>query len=393
MIPRQKVDPQPFLNGQLSLEVFDLIRKEYRERYGYTIVYSDLDGNLIYGLPNCDKFPCQESCRLARRQAIEMGLNYGSPLPTRCPSTFLFWSLPICLNNTVLGGLVTLGVKEELSWSSPNRSLRNLDRAQEGLAEIAEKYNVTNTAFLQQRRRVVRKNSSHFSHASTPRIPNLQELWRKESKAFFDGLRDSDRTGVIKRLNHVIQLLAKADSEALAEAKGFALELIATTVEVSANGTRDRNFFFKFHYETAEKIVLCKTLEEICESTRDALECFLQAVDNPRIKAKHQTVQKVLTHIEENLEKTLNRDQVAKRVGISPSRLSHLLKEETGESFSDIVKRYRMEQARDILLSSDKSISNVALQTGYCDQSHFTKVFQKYFSVSPMEYRRKHMLK
>ncbi|MCB1122005.1 MAG: AraC family transcriptional regulator, partial [Verrucomicrobiae bacterium] len=38
-------------------------------------------------------------------------------------------------------------------------------------------------------------------------------------------------------------------------------------------------------------------------------------------------------------------------------------------------------------------ISNVALQTGYCDQSHFTKVFQKYFSVSPMEYRRKHMLK
>ena len=66
MLTQKKKELHPFEGGQLSHAVFEEIRKEYRAQYGYTVVYSDLDGNLVYGLPNCDKFPCQESCRLAR---------------------------------------------------------------------------------------------------------------------------------------------------------------------------------------------------------------------------------------------------------------------------------------------------------------------------------------
>ena len=112
-MPFQKyATPFPFSNGQLNQEVFEWIRDTFRKEYGYNIIYSDPDGNLIYGLPNCDEFPCVESCRMARQQAIEMALTYGFPFPTRCPVTYLFWALPVNINNQVIGALITVGDKK-----------------------------------------------------------------------------------------------------------------------------------------------------------------------------------------------------------------------------------------------------------------------------------------
>jgi AraC-like DNA-binding protein len=390
MLTQKKKELHPFEGGQLSHAVFEEIRKEYRAQYGYTVVYSDLDGNLVYGLPNCDKFPCQESCRLARQQSIDRVINYGSPLPTRCPSTYLFWSLPVCLNNRILGGLITVGVQGQISPSHPEKSLQVLIRAQEGLMEIAERYNIINNAFLQQRRLVNRASSDIFREVTSPRIPDLKELWRTQSKYFFEAIKVGDRKGIFRELTGVLAILRKADPQALPEAKGFALELFASTVEASLNGNHDRKTFFVFHYEIAEKIVLCQNLEAICYCIHDGLENFLQATHNPKATERNHIVRKVLNYIESHLDDPLTRDIVAKKVGISPSRLSHLLKEENEQTYTEIVKRFRMERARDALIASDKSISLVAIECGFCDQSHFTKVFQKYFGLSPAEYRREH---
>lgn len=383
---------QAFKDGQLTLEVFDLIRKEYRDRFGYIVVYADLEGNLVYGLPNCEKFPCEESCRLARRQSIEMGMDYGSPLPTRCPSASYFWALPVCLNNEILGGLVVVGVPAPPHWLSENNSGR-MERAQYGLMEIAERYNIVNAALLQQKRHYSRRASRAFRRATTPNIPDLQVLWHTQSGPYFKAIKNNNRKAAFEQLEKVLHVLILADSRALSEAKGFALELIASTVGIASNGRQEKKLYFQFHYEAAEQIVLCKKLEEICQVTREGLARFLNVTERPPRKATSQTVQKALAYIEKNLETPLRRSMVAKRVGISPSRLSHLIKEETGESFSGILRRYRMELAREILITTDKSISTIALQSGYCDQSHFTKVFQKYYGSAPMDYRRKYFIK
>lgn len=393
MIANSKLDIDPFENGQLSSSVFELIRNEYRARFGYSLVYSDLDGNLIYGLPHCVQFPCQESCRLARRQSIEMVLNYGAPLPTRCPSTYLFWALPVCLNNRILGGLITAGVHEQISPSKPQESLTILTQAQEGLIEIAEAFNIVNTAFLQQRRVVDRPSSDIFRNVVTPRIPDLKELWRTESPHFFQAIIERNKKEIFFRLARVLEILREADPQALAEAKGFALELFTSAVEASLNGSHKRKTYFVFHYEIAEKIVLCRTLDEICACIQHGLETFLQATHTLKIKDKNQMVRKVLGYIESNLDSRLTREKVAKKVGLSLSRLSHLLREETNQSYSEIVNRYRMERAREILIATDKPIFDVAYDCGFCDQSHFTKTFRNYFDLSPTEYRREHTIK
>jgi AraC-like DNA-binding protein len=49
-----------------------------------------------------------------------------------------------------------------------------------------------------------------------------------------------------------------------------------------------------------------------------------------------------------------------------------------------------VDRARELLVRTDKNLVQVALECGFCDQSYFTKVFQKRAGVTPGDYRRQH---
>jgi transcriptional regulator GlxA family with amidase domain len=48
----------------------------------------------------------------------------------------------------------------------------------------------------------------------------------------------------------------------------------------------------------------------------------------------------------------------------------------------------RVDRAAELLSRTDKSLSLIALSTGFADQSYFTKVFKRYRRVAPLQYRR-----
>ncbi len=383
-------NPFPFSNGHLNQEVFELIRDSFHKEHGYNLVYADIDGNLIYGLPDCDEFPCIESCRMARQQAIEMALTYGFPFPTRCPVTYLFWALPVNINNQVIGAFITVGEKRLKGFEEIENIESRLKSAQDELVALADKYNVINRAFLQQRQRVIDQKQRPFpSPPNTPRVPSLTELWTRDVKKLMDAIFESNLRKVMEVLDKIIAELGGTDVADLPETKGFTLELFAAIVQYAIKENGYRQPCFRFHCETAEKIVKCKTVENLCVCLREQIELFLET-QKLKIRSREKAVfiSKVYSYIETNLNKSISREQVAQAVGLSPSRLSHILKEEVNESYSDILTRFRLEQARRLLLTTAEPLSSVATDCGYFDQSHFSKVFQKHFGSSPMEYRR-----
>ena len=52
---------------------------------------------------------------------------------------------------------------------------------------------------------------------------------------------------------------------------------------------------------------------------------------------------------------------------------------------SDYIRIYRLEKARDLLLTKDITVAQAAYRVGFKDPSYFSKVFQKYFGVLPSE--------
>src|SRR6202007_3272517 len=68
---------------------------------------------------------------------------------------------------------------------------------------------------------------------------------------------------------------------------------------------------------------------------------------------------------------------LADQVYLSPSYLSDLLKKETGKNAKDHIHYYLIEEAKNILLSTDKSVAEIAYELGFEYPQYFNKLFKQ----------------
>ncbi len=78
---------------------------------------------------------------------------------------------------------------------------------------------------------------------------------------------------------------------------------------------------------------------------------------------------------------------LAELVSLSPGYLSDLLKKETGKNTQDLIHFYLIEEAKSILLSTDKSVGEIAYALGFEYPQYFNKLFKKKTGKTPVEFR------
>jgi len=101
-----------------------------------------------------------------------------------------------------------------------------------------------------------------------------------------------------------------------------------------------------------------------------------------------QRVRIVTGLIAENLDRPLQAEKLAQTVGISPTHLRRLFRQETGASLSQYSKQLRMTEACRLLQTTLLSVKQVAAKAGAGDVSHFVRSFEKTYGLSPTRYRR-----
>jgi len=83
-------------------------------------------------------------------------------------------------------------------------------------------------------------------------------------------------------------------------------------------------------------------------------------------------------------------DEIATLVGRHASHVSREFRRHEEVSVGEFARRCRLERAAGALRQGRESISEIALESGFCDQSHFTNAFRRVFGVTPARYRRDH---
>jgi len=81
-------------------------------------------------------------------------------------------------------------------------------------------------------------------------------------------------------------------------------------------------------------------------------------------------------------------EELTRIAGVSASHLTHSFRRHFRMTPGDYVRHVRVHWAADELTSTSRSLSDIALSAGYCDQSHFTREIRRTFGVAPGEYRR-----
>ena len=91
--------------------------------------------------------------------------------------------------------------------------------------------------------------------------------------------------------------------------------------------------------------------------------------------------------VEQHYAQPLPLSAVAERVGVHPVHLARTFRRCYQTTFGAYVRQVRIEFARRELASSESSLSAIASAAGFCDQSHFSRLFKQSTGLTPAEYR------
>lgn len=88
----------------------------------------------------------------------------------------------------------------------------------------------------------------------------------------------------------------------------------------------------------------------------------------------------------------LNVDTIAAQFGVGRTNFYRKVRELTGMSPNDYLRKYRMERAAELLRTTDLPVSDVCVQVGVPDAQYFSKVFKVYYELTPTAYREKNQI-
>jgi len=137
----------------------------------------------------------------------------------------------------------------------------------------------------------------------------------------------------------------------------------------------------EFHKtDTAAKLAIeGLAIELLADASRQSNETVCTAP--PWLR---QAREMIIEHFPETLQLT----KIAAAVGVHPVYLATAFRQKFGITIGEFVRKLRIEHACIELSKGDLPLATIALQAGFVDQSHFSKVFKLYVGTTPAKYRR-----
>lgn len=117
----------------------------------------------------------------------------------------------------------------------------------------------------------------------------------------------------------------------------------------------------------------------------------IKSVNDNRLKdmEKVHWFQQTLNIIETSKNLNISLEMIAEQVNVHPVTLSKMFKQQMGINFVHYLTNKRMDAAKQLLIDSDKKITDIAEELGYSDYAHFRNLFKKQYQDSPSDYRKK----
>ena len=112
----------------------------------------------------------------------------------------------------------------------------------------------------------------------------------------------------------------------------------------------------------------------------------LAAAGEPRLEALHGMIGYVQSHYSENIALA----DIAAAGNVSKSSCCSIFRQYLQQTPVNYLTGYRLERSSELLRSTNLSVTEIAMRTGFSSQSYFAEIFRKHCGATPTEYRRQH---
>lgn len=151
--------------------------------------------------------------------------------------------------------------------------------------------------------------------------------------------------------------------------------------------------------ETADAVRVKKRAQATVEHARKQIAEVEQIFSEEKAKqmltyekdqgeSESMIIEKIKIYIKEHIQEELTAAYIADQFHYSQAYLSRIFKEHGKEKLSNYILNQKMRKAKELLIQTDESVSEIGMKLGYQSSQAFARAFRRELSMTPQEYRR-----
>ena len=172
---------------------------------------------------------------------------------------------------------------------------------------------------------------------------------------------------------------------------------------------QSRFAFLPFHQTDPDAAAVLTCLKRCCKRSLKGKELFdlelladlillwnhtlnflpKNTAEKPALGKTNERIQGILTYISKNYAQQITLEQIAAAIHVSRNECSRIFHSVTGQPLFSYLTAFRIAKSINLLLKTEKSISEIAYETGFCNQSYYTQRFKLKEGLSPNQFRKK----
>jgi AraC-like DNA-binding protein len=370
----------------LSESRFQTLAGQYEQKSGCGLaLYAD--GEIL--IDRSTAYPWRE----AHKQGIDPdrmtseALRWGEPSISLDSRGCYVWAVPLCLNSLLVGGLLSATGEKT---SGPGLEERAVSRAAWDLLRLTVRHNLTNPSLLELNReksRVAARKAEAIAALKDNPHQHPREIYLREELELLHAVKRGHKQKAREVINRILVGVYNLGREDLDVLKTLVLEMVVLMFRAAVSRGANpaplvgiNSTFLRDFHAVHDELGLSRWLTVW-------LEAFISTSFTSAAPAELPGIPLALEYMKNHLGEHLTRDKVAKSCNMSPSHFSRTFHRSTGHTFTDLLSRFRIEQACMLLEESDATVYEIAYRCGFNEQSYFNRVFRRYRRTTPKEYR------
>lgn len=240
--------------------------------------------------------------------------------------------------------------------------------------------------FRQQLDRI--REKIHLKHAKEERQikMDLELAYVKQSENILKSLEHLNVDETLSLLNRFLDELEKLTSPKDIERNIQSLTVQIVNHMVKHSLTKNETAFLQEALNLTKRAVNFKVLRY---SLNEWIKNVFVSIDKINKPVLADPIQTAKQWIMGNMGENITIEKIAREIPMNPTYFCEYFKNQTGETVLDYVTRARIEKAKELLLSTDLKVYDIAEKVGYSDTKYFSKLFKKYFGEVPSKYKEK----
>lgn len=210
-------------------------------------------------------------------------------------------------------------------------------------------------------------------------------LYDKE-KELLAKFRIGDRDSAQTLLNEMIAYDIYINGSITKTVRNHFVELSSLLSRIAMESGVPSDTIYTLNSENITRLLTEDNPDNLAYLIQDILESYINLMYNEK-DGSNPYIRKALLYIANNYSQPLTIASVAEIVGLSSNHFSALFQKSVGMKFHEYLCHIRVEESKTLLLTSDDSLSDIAIITGFPDQSYFCKVFKRIVGLTPGQFR------